>query len=307
MSDVFQSQDPLKMANSVEPHHDSPLRRVAAIALVLVVVGGGYYYFSAKFGSPSDAIIEQAKNTLHSSPPEATTSQNDATVTDPSTNTNNSTDSTEYDYQWGPSTTVGYNTFEDFEFGFSVDYPDTWDFDPTVSDGGTVISFSGSEIVEEVSRYGSASIGLMGLPSDMTVDEYDQSSDDSLLEDPSFTYVDRGTQALGAYDGRYIVGTYDFGDGSHSVFLSVVAVNNDIGYTFNGLFDYGDENSFQPVLDRMSAILDGMMASFVVNKAPDFSNYNGSSLDTSVGGVMLNDLFELHSKLEAPRHVRKRS
>lgn len=278
MSDVFQPQVP--------SHSSSPLRTFAAVILVLFVFGGSYYYFSAK----------QDTSTIHSSPPEVTP-QNDSSTES----------STEYDYQWGPSITSGYNTFEDLEFGFSVDYPDTWDFDPAVGDSGIVVSFSGNETIDGISRYGSASIGLMELPLDMTVDEYDQSSDDSLLEDYSFTYVDRGTQQLGVYDARYIVGTYDFSDGSHSVFLSVVAVNDGVGYTFNGLFDYGEESSFEPVLDHMSFILDEMMASFVVNHTPDFSSYYETYEDPSIGEVMLNDLFELRSKFETPRHVRKRS
>lgn len=285
--------------NALQPHSESPLRRIVVAVLVFAFAGGAFAYFYPKDKEDTTQFHSSAQETTQSVPkstetPVAPSVDDDVSVYN---------EPVEYDYEWGPSTlNTGYNTFTDLEFGFSVDYPTTWDFDPTVDTAGTVVSFSGYENIGGVDRYGSASVALLSVSPDMTIDEYDQGSDDLLLSDPSFSYIDRGVQDLGVYDGRFIVGTYDFGDGIGNVFVSVVAVNNGVAYTFNGLFEYGDDADFDVVFEQMSAFLDTMMASFVINKTPDLSTYDGGSSDSSLGGVMLNDLFELRSQYEKVRY-----
>lgn len=305
MQNLTPSQNQNMSSGGLQPHTESPLRRFVVIGLVLSFMGGGFWYYavpSKEDVGVTTKISTEKVSEYHASSPETTVPP----AEDFDGYTGEIDEAVEYDYEWGASTVSGYNTFTDFQFGFSVDYPQYWEFDPTVDESGTVVSFGGYETIDGFSRYGSASIGLMSVPPEMTIDQYDQESDDGLLSDPAFTFIDRGEQILGAYDGRYIVGTYDFGDGIGTVFLSVVAVHDGVGYIFNCLFDYGDDSSFDPVLDHMSVLFDTMMASFVVNSTPDFSDYYDSYEDTSIGEVMLNDLFELRSKLEEVRDVRSR-
>lgn len=285
--------------NALQPHSESPVRRTVVVVLVLAFVGGAFAYFFPKDKEDTTQLHSSANETTQSVP------KSTETPVVPSVDENVPVydESAEYDYEWGSSAfNTGYNTFTDLEFGFSIDYPTTWDFDPTVDTAGMVISFGGYENIAGIDRYGAASVALLSVSPDMTVDEYDQGSDDLLLSDPSFSLIGRGVQNLGVYDGRFIVGTYDFSDGIGNVFVSVVAVNNGVAYTFNGLFEYGDDAHFDLVFDKMSVFLNTMMASFVINKTPDLSTYDGGSSDSSLGGVMLNDLFELRSKFEEIRY-----
>ena len=135
-------------------------------------------------------------------------------------------------------------------YGFQVDYPEDWEIDVS-----SFASFFTSEyedfddlILENIS-VATDDLSYYGY-SDMGLDEYTDLSLDGLLTDPDYVLVDRGERDLGSYEGRYLLGGYEFG-GMELEVLQIFTLSDGVVYLFTYTYESAKADLWEDTVDHM--------------------------------------------------------
>lgn len=152
------------------------------------------------------------------------------------------------DYSTAPSTIDGFMTFSDYYWGFELDYPEDWTFEPAMS--GTF--FSSPYENDEDTLIENASIAVENLSQypEITLQDYAVASLNYLNGDPAYSFVDQGESSFGQYEGWTLFGKYRLGSQEAGV-RSVFTIQGNAAYIFTYMYEIPEKEQYQSLIRSM--------------------------------------------------------
>lgn len=155
------------------------------------------------------------------------------------------------DFEVVASAQAGYSTFMDYYYGYSIDFPEGWSLDPSYD----FTSFSSDYESYDDYLIENFNIGIEDLSAypSMTLEEYGVSAKANLAEDPYYTYVSEGSQAMGLYEGLYFEGLYEIGSGEQAGVKSYVTVQNAQAYVLTYMYELPEKEQYASIMAEVLA------------------------------------------------------
>lgn len=126
-----------------------------------------------------------------------------------------------------PSEVAGFNTFEDLDFGFSIDYPESWEAQTPNFDLVAAMFFSPQTGDQNTFTNVNVTVDDATSIGDISLQEYaDQSLAQLETILPQYLLVEQGASNLGEYEGHYMAARYVEGEIEFEL-MSVFAVVGD--------------------------------------------------------------------------------
>jgi len=152
------------------------------------------------------------------------------------------------DYSTVSSTVDGWMIFSDYYWGFTLDYPEDWVIEPSMSGTFFTSPYENSKDV----LLENASIAIEDLSSypDITLQEYAVGSLNYLNGDSAYSFVEQGESFFGEYAGWFLLGTYNVNEKEAGV-RSLFILRENRAYIFTYMYELPEKESYQLLMESM--------------------------------------------------------
>ena len=176
------------------------------------------------------------------------------------------------DYSLDYSEAYGYLTFVDYQYGFKLDFPEDWDLFPAYD--VTLFSSQYEDYEDYLLENVAIAVEDVSYYEQITLQDYADASLGYLVNDPEYSYIGQGEATLGAYEGMYINGVYEFSDGSIVGYVTFFTIQEGAAYVLGYMYEYPEKALYFDLIDHMVDSFELVEPIEANVSADDFSDFS---------------------------------